>query len=98
MGAQGRLRIGVLASGEDTTLQAILDATGRGELDAEVAIVISNYRDSGALEKARLASVKDVHLSSKTHPDPTDLDLAISSALRDARVERRATPIFPRFS
>ena len=87
MAARGNLRIGVLASGEGTTLQAILDACVSGQLDAEVAIVISNNGDSGALMKAQVASVKGVHLSSTTHPDPDQLDTAILSALRDARVE-----------
>ena len=87
MGERDSLRIGVLASGGGTTLQAVLDACGRGELDAEVAIVISNNSDSGALARARAASVRGVHLSSTTHADPDDLDAAILGALRDAHVE-----------
>lgn len=87
MGTRGSLRIGVLASGEGTTLQAILDASVSGELDAEVAIVISNNSDAGALARARAASVKGVHLSATTHPDPCDLDAAILTALGEASVE-----------
>jgi len=87
MGTRSKLRIGVLASGEGTTLQAILEACGSGQLDADVAVVISNNSSSGALTKAKAASVNGVHLSSATHPDPKQLDDAILTALREARVE-----------
>ena len=36
------LRVGVLASGEGTTLQAILDACAAGEIPARVVTVVSN--------------------------------------------------------
>lgn len=81
------LRIGVLASHEGTTLQAILDACAAGRIFAEVVTVISNNGGSGALRRARAAGVTPVHLSSKTHPEPAALDAAIVDALEAARVE-----------
>lgn len=48
-----RIRIGVLASGSGTNLQAIIDACERGEIDGDVAVVISNVEDAYALERAR---------------------------------------------
>ncbi len=48
-----RIRIGVLASGGGTNLQAIIDACERGEIDGEVVVVISNVSDAYALERAR---------------------------------------------
>ena len=48
-----RIRIGVLASGGGTNLQAIIDACERGEIDGDVAVVISNMPDAFALERAR---------------------------------------------
>lgn len=48
-----RIRIGVLASGGGTNLQAIIDACERGEIDGDVAVVISNVEDAFALERAR---------------------------------------------
>ena len=48
-----RVRIGVLASGGGTNLQAIIDACERGEIDGDVAVVISNMPDAYALERAR---------------------------------------------
>ena len=48
-----RIRIGVLASGGGTNLQAIIDACERGEIDGDVAVVISNVPEAYALERAR---------------------------------------------
>jgi len=48
-----RVRIGVLASGGGTNLQAIIDACERGEIDGDVVVVISNVEDAFALERAR---------------------------------------------
>lgn len=75
------MRIGALASHEGTTLQAIIDACTRGELPAQVVIVISNNRDSGALQRARKAGIAAHHLSSQTHAEPETLDAAICRAL-----------------
>jgi len=83
----GPLRIGVLASHEGTTLQAILDACSAGEIPARVVAVVSNNSESGALRRARAASARAIHLSGKTHPHPEALDLAIARALLDEQVE-----------
>ncbi len=81
------LRIGVLASHEGTTLQAILDACAAGEIAARVVTVISNNSDSGALRRAHAAAAVGVHLSSKTHPEPGALDAAIILALTEQQVD-----------
>jgi len=47
------VRLGVLGSTKGTDLQAILDAIQRGELDAEVAVVISNRKKAYILERAQ---------------------------------------------
>jgi phosphoribosylglycinamide formyltransferase-1 len=51
------LRLGVLVSGRGTNLQAILDAIARGELEAEVALVICNHREAFAITRAERAGV-----------------------------------------
>jgi len=81
------MRIGVLASHEGTTLQAVLDAVAQRQITACVAIVISNNRDSGALRRAQASGVPAVRLSSATHPDAEELDRAILDALTNAQVD-----------
>jgi phosphoribosylglycinamide formyltransferase 1 len=75
------MRIAMFASGEGTTLAAILEAIDAGFLAARVALVVSNNADSGALTKAKNAGVQWLHLSRMTHPDPADLDHGIREAL-----------------
>ena len=82
-----RVRIGVLASGEGTTLQALIDAIALGALDAEIVVVISNNADSGAGRRAHENAIAFEHLSSRTHPDPRSLDEAICAALEGHNVK-----------
>jgi phosphoribosylglycinamide formyltransferase-1 len=81
------VRIGVLASHEGTTLQAILDACASGAIAGEVVAVISNNRDSGALRRAEAAGVPAHHFSRQTHPDPDALDAAITRGLSEQGVD-----------
>ena len=81
------MNFGVLASHEGTTLQSLLDACATGRIAGRVAVVISNNGDAGALRRARQAGVQAVHLSGKTHADPSELDAAIRNALRAADVD-----------
>jgi len=80
------LRIGVLASGAGTTLQAVIDACIGGRLPATIAVVITNNSQSGAVARAQRHSIPWVHLSSKTHRDPRRLDDAIRDTLTRADV------------
>ena len=79
--------IGVFASGEGTTLQAVLDACSQGRLDGSVGVVISNNSKSGALRRAAVMGIPGRHLSSTTHPDPILLDEAVKVCLDEAKVD-----------
>ena len=81
------MNIGVLASHQGTTLQAVLDAISDGHLDARVTIVISNNSGSGALERARRAGIDTRHISSATHPNDITRDIAICNALLEHDVD-----------
>jgi phosphoribosylglycinamide formyltransferase-1 len=54
------IKVGVLASGNGTNLQAILDACQSGRIPARVAVVISNEPGAFALERARKRGVDAV--------------------------------------
>jgi phosphoribosylglycinamide formyltransferase-1 len=56
------MNIGVLASHQGTTLQAVLDACLGGVLSARVGVVISNNSGSGALGRAEAAGVLTCHI------------------------------------
>lgn len=80
-------RLAILASGEGTTLQALLDAIGTDRLRTQIVVVISNNSGSGALRRARDAGIATAHLSAQTHPDPDQLDQAILDALSAANAD-----------
>ena len=46
------IKVGVLGSTKGTDLQAIINSIDKKELNAEIAVVISNKEDSYILERA----------------------------------------------
>jgi phosphoribosylglycinamide formyltransferase-1 len=54
---QKKLRLGVLISGGGRTMLNILDAIGRGELNAQIAIVLSSLSNVAGVERARNAGL-----------------------------------------
>lgn len=51
------LKLGVLVSGQGSNLQAILEAIEQDNLHAEVALVVCNHKEAGAINKAQAAGV-----------------------------------------
>ncbi len=81
------MRVGVLASHHGTTIQALIDI-GKTFPDAlQVAVVISNNRDAGALERARKHTIPFFHLSGSTCKNPEELDVDIRDALLENKVD-----------
>lgn len=82
-----KVRLGILASHGGTNLQSIIDSCEAARIPAEVVVVISNNRQSGALARARKHRIDAVHLSNKHYPDNEDLDEAIAEVLREHEVD-----------
>jgi phosphoribosylglycinamide formyltransferase-1 len=80
-------RIGVLASGGGTNLQAILDACVARRIDAEVALVLCNAPGAGAIERARNAGARHELVPSKGVADRAAYDAALVERLRHHRVD-----------
>jgi len=64
------LQIGALASGRGSNVAAIVAAIDRGDLDARLALVISNRAEAPVLELARARGIPALHISARTHEDP----------------------------
>ena len=58
-------RLGILISGRGSNFEAIADNVEAGELDARIAVVISNRAEARGLETARLRGLNAVCLPSK---------------------------------
>lgn len=70
-------RLVVLISGSGTNLQAIIDAIGAGELDATLALVLSNRAEADGLERARRADVPTAVIPHRDYPDRESFDRAM---------------------
>lgn len=81
------LDLGVLVSGSGTNLQAILDATQDGRLDARVRVVVSNRPGVRALERAEHAGAPVRCLPHAQYPSREAFDDALVATLREAGVE-----------
>ena len=81
------IRLGVLASGRGSNLQAIIDAIEKGTLDAVLAVVISNKMEAPALERARKHGAPAVFLDPKAAPGREDYDRNILEQLRVYNVQ-----------
>ncbi len=86
-----KVRVGVLASGRGSNLQAIIDAIEANRLDAQIVLVLSNKQEAPALERARKHGLTDVFLDPKPfagRPDSREAyDRAVLDVLRKHDVE-----------
>jgi len=77
-------RVAVLASGEGTNLQALLDDP---VLAPWIALVVSDRAAAPALERARARGVRAEHLDPAAHPDRAAYDHATLDLLRREGVD-----------
>ncbi len=77
-------RLAVLASGEGTNLQALLDDAIVGHW---VALVVSDREEAHALERARARGVEAVFVDPTSHADRLDFDRAVLELLRERRID-----------
>jgi phosphoribosylglycinamide formyltransferase 1 len=80
------IRLGVLASGSGSNLQAILDACASGRIPARVAVVICNVACAPALERARKAGVPAVLLPHEGQATREEYDARLVEELRAREV------------
>jgi phosphoribosylglycinamide formyltransferase-1 len=81
------VRLGVLASGRGSNLQAVLDAAAAGRLPATVAVVVSDRPGAAALDRARTAGVPARVVEPASYPSRDLHDAALVAALRDASAD-----------
>jgi phosphoribosylglycinamide formyltransferase-1 len=91
-----KLRLGVLASGGGSNLQSIIDGCREGSLAAEVALVVSNNPQAGALERAAKAGLPWRCIDHRQVTDREAFDREVVDALQEAGVELVALAGFMR--
>jgi phosphoribosylglycinamide formyltransferase-1 len=78
-----KTRFGVLISGSGTNLQAIIDATESGALDAEVVVVVANHVAARGLDRARKHNIDAVFLDRAEYGGPHAYNSAIRDVMRN---------------
>ena len=84
---RARVKLGVLISGEGTNLQAIIDAIERGELEAEIRVVISNKAGARGLERARRHGIAAEAIDHRKYAGREEFDRALVASLQAHGVE-----------
>ncbi len=81
------LALGVLLSGSGTNLQALIDAITTRELDAQIAVVVSNQAAAGGLARARTHGIPTAVVPHGEFPSRTAFDARLVEVLRAHGVE-----------
>lgn len=82
-----KIRIGALASGGGTNLQAIIDRCADGSVAAEIALLISNNPKAGALDRAERAGIPTQVIDHRDYSCRENFDQKIVAAFKQAQVD-----------
>jgi phosphoribosylglycinamide formyltransferase-1 len=80
-------KVGILLSGRGSNFLALHGAMERGEVPAEIALVISNVAEAPGLEKARSLRLPALCLPHRIEPSRLTHEAKVLEALRHAGVE-----------
>ena len=81
------IKLGILCSGRGTDLQSIIDAIANKQLNAEIAIVLTDKNNVMALERAEKAGIKNLCIDRKTFDNKADFEAALLKELKNAKVD-----------
>ncbi len=81
------MRLAVLASGNGSNLQAIIDAANREEISGSVAVVFSDKEESFALERARRHGIEALFLNPGHYSHREAYDSDVVYLLREREIE-----------
>lgn len=74
---QEKPRIVILISGSGSNMVAIADAVAKGDIDAEVAAVISNKPEAAGIQKAKDRDIETQIVNHKDFANREDFDMAL---------------------
>jgi len=82
----GPLQLGVLASGRGSNFDAICDAIDKGQLQAEIKILISDKNGAPVLQKAANRGIKTLFVNPQDFTGREDYERLLVEKLHEARV------------
>jgi phosphoribosylglycinamide formyltransferase-1 len=77
----GKISAAIFVSGGGTNLQAFIDEVHAARLALDLAVVVSNNPDAGALERARRAGIPEECVPNSDFAEPADFDEALASTI-----------------
>lgn len=80
-------QIAVLASGQGTNLEAILEAVERGEIAGQVVLVISDRSEAPALVRAAKRQINNLYFNPKEYGSREEYDQALIDELEKVQVD-----------
>jgi phosphoribosylglycinamide formyltransferase-1 len=83
----GKVNLAVLASGQGSNLQAIIEAVERGEIHGRVRAVISDVKEAYALERARRHNIEAIYLNPQDFPGRKAFNEAIAALLEERAID-----------
>lgn len=81
------MKLAILASGNGTNAQAILEAVDEGRLDATVSVVLTNKPGAGVIARAQRFGIPVEIIPSKGFKDRTEYDSKVIAALSGYEVD-----------
>ncbi len=82
----GRLQLAVLASGRGSNFDALCQAIERGDLDADIKVLVSDKENAPALEKARKRNIEAVYLSPRSYNNRDEYETELVNLLKEKQV------------
>lgn len=82
-----KTRLAVLLSGDGSNLQALIDATQNGTLEAEIVLVVSNKVDAGGLKRAQSSGIESIVLDNLRYTDRRSFDCVLESKLKEYNLD-----------
>jgi phosphoribosylglycinamide formyltransferase-1 len=81
LSVERRLRLGVLLSGQGTSLENLCERIDAGEVPARVEVVVSSKTEAFGLERARRRGIPAQAVPRRRHPEPKDFNDRLHRAL-----------------
>ncbi len=82
-----KLNIAVLASGNGSNLQAIIDENEKGNLDINITAVVSNKEDAHALERARENNIEAIFVNPEDFSSREEYEIRVIEILEEKGVK-----------
>jgi len=84
--APGRLQLAILASGRGSNFDALYQAMERGELDADIKVLISDRETAPALEKAKNRNIDAVFIDPRSYESRDEYEADLVQVLNAHQV------------